>query len=103
MKQYTKISDEDLAAYLENMLPKQDAAKVDDAMDIDTLEVLSVSRKVINEIHNGNVVELPSWKNVSDASVSIRPLREQFAMAGFLGNSDSDGENADDDDTETDN
>lgn len=57
MKQFNKISDEELAAYLEGMLSEQDTAKVDNAMDIDTLEILSVSRQAMNEFHKGNVVE----------------------------------------------
>ena len=35
MKQFNKISDEELAAYLEGMLSDQESAKVDTAMDID--------------------------------------------------------------------
>ena len=101
MKQFNKISDEELAAYLEGMLSEQDTAKVDNAMDIDTLEILSVSRQAMNEFHKDTVIELPSWKNVSAASASIRPLYEPLAMAGFLGDSNSNEEN--EGDIETDN
>ena len=101
MKQFNKISDEELAAYLEGMLSEQDTAKVDNAMDIDTLEILSVSRQAMNEFHMDTVIELPSWKNVSAASASIRPLYEPLAMAGFLGDSNSNEEN--EGDIETDN
>lgn len=93
MKQFNEISDEELAAYLEGMLSDLDTEKVDNAMDIDTIEVLSVSRQAMNEFHKGNMVELPSWKNVTAASASIHPLYEPLAMAGFLGDSNSDGEN----------
>lgn len=96
MKQFNKISDEELAAYLEGMLSDQESAKVDTAMDIDTLEVLSVSRQAMNEFHKADVIELPSWENVLVASASIRPLDEPLAMAGFLGDM-----NADDEDGET--
>ena len=41
MKPYNKISDEELAAYLEGMLSSEDAARIDAGMNIDTLEVLS--------------------------------------------------------------
>ncbi len=95
MKQFNKISDEELAAYLEGMLSEKDTAKVDGAMDIDMLEVLSVSRQAMNEFPKDNVIELPSWKNVSVASASIRPLHEPLAMAGFLGDC-----NSEEDDTE---
>ena len=88
MKQFNKISDEELAAYLEGMLSDKGAAKVDAEMDIDTLEILNVSRKAIDEYPSENVVSLPSWDNV--AAVSIRPMYEPLAMAGFLGDSNAD-------------
>lgn len=88
MKQYNKISDEELAAYLEGMLSCEDTARIDSAMDIDTLEVLNVAGKALDEFPLDNVVSLPSWNNISVASVhSIHP---PMAMAGFLGDSNSD-------------
>ena len=88
MKQYNKISDEELAAYLEGMLSCEDTARIDSAMDIDTLEVLGVAGKALDEFTSDNVVSLPSWNNISVASVhSIHPPQ---AMAGFLGDSNSD-------------
>lgn len=86
MKQYNKISDEELAAYFEGMLSSEDTAGIDAAMDIDTLEVLSVAGKALNELPSDNVVSLPSWNNVSVASV--RPM--YTPMAGFLGDNNSD-------------
>ena len=88
MKQFNKISDEQLAAYLEGMLSDRESAMVDDAMDIDTLEILNVSRKALDEFPTGNVISLPSWENV--ATVSILPMYEPLAMAGFLGDSNAD-------------
>lgn len=88
MKQYNKISDEELAAYLEGMLSCEDAARIDAAMDIDTLEVLSVAGKALDEFPSDNVVSLPSWDNISVASA--RPIYTPMAMAGFLGDSNSD-------------
>ncbi len=88
MKQFNKISDEELAAYLEGMLSDKESAKVDAAMDIDTLEILNVSRKAIEEFPSDNVISLPSWGNV--AAASIRPMYEPLAMAGFLGDSNAD-------------
>lgn len=93
MKQFNEISDEELAAYLEGMLSDLDTEKVDNAMGIDTIEVLSVSRQAMNEFYKDNMVELPSWKNVTTASASIHPLYEPLAMAGFLWDSNSDEEN----------
>ena len=88
MKQFNKISDEELAAYLEGMLSEKESARIDAAMDIDMLEILNVSRKAIDEIPSDNVITLPSWGNV--AAASIRPMYEPLAMAGFLGDSNAD-------------
>lgn len=88
MKQYNKISDEELAAYLEGMLSCEDTARIDSAMDIDTLEVLGVAGKALDEFTSDNVVSLPSWNNV--ATASVRPKYSPMAMAGFLGDSNSD-------------
>ena len=87
MKQFNKISDEELAAYLEGMLSDKESAMVDAAMDIDTLEILNVSRKALDEFPTDNVISLPSWNNV--AAASIRPMYEPLAMAGFLGDSNA--------------
>ena len=88
MKQFNKISDEELAAYLEGMLSDKESAMIDAAMDIDTFEILNVSRKALDEFPTDNVISLPSWDNV--AAASIRPMYEPFAMAGFLGDSNAD-------------
>lgn len=88
MKQCNKISDEELAAYLEGMLSKKESARVDAAMDIDTLEILNVSRKAMEELPSNNVISLPSWDNV--AAISIPSMYEPLAMAGFLGESNTD-------------
>ena len=88
MKQFNKISDEELAAYLEGMLSDKESAMVDAVMDIDTLEILNVSRKALDEFPTDNVISLPSWGNVS--VTSIRPMYESLAMAGFLGDSNAD-------------
>ena len=92
MKQFNKISDEELAAYLEGMLSDKESAMVDAAMDIDMLEILNVSRKALDEFPTDNVISLPSWDNV--AAAPIRPMYEPLAMAGFLGDSNA-GETAD--------
>jgi len=88
MKQFNKISDEELAAYLESMLSEKESARIDAAMDIDTLEILNVSRKAMDEFPSDNVITLPSWENVAVAS--IHPMYEPLAMAGFLGDSNAD-------------
>ena len=88
MKQFNKISDEELAAYLEGILSDKESAMVDAAMDIDTLEILNVSRKALDEFPMDNVISLPSWNNV--AAASIQPMYQPLAMAGFLGDSNVD-------------
>ena len=88
MTQFNKISDEELAAYLEGMLSEKVSANIDASMDVDTLEILNVSRKALDEFPADNVISLPSWDNVAVAS--IRPMYEPLAMAGFLGDSNAD-------------
>lgn len=89
MKRFNKISDEELAAYLDGMLSNDGVSRIDAAMDIDTFEVLNASRKAVNEFSSKNAVSLPSWDNV--AATPIRPMYyEPLAMAGFLGDSNAD-------------
>lgn len=89
MKQFNKISDEELAAYLEGMLSENESARIGATMDIDTLEILNVSRRAIDEFPSDNVITLPSWDNVTVASEC--PMCEPLlAMAGFLGDSNVD-------------
>ena len=83
MNRYSKISDEELATYLDGMLSDGESAKVDAAMDVDMFEVLNVSRKAMDEFHAGKVIPFPSWDTVD--SPSVQPDYEPLAMAGFLG------------------
>ncbi|MCM1176197.1 MAG: hypothetical protein NC335_00420 [Bacteroides sp.] len=91
MKQFNKISDEELAAYLEVMLSDKESANVDAVMDVDTLEILNVSCKAMGEFPSDNVISLPSWENVAASSIS--PMSEPLAIAGFLGDNISDDDN----------
>ena len=70
MAKFNKISDEELAAYLEGMLSEENSARVDAAMDIDTLEVLNVSRKALDEFPTDNVISLPSWDKCCGSSIT---------------------------------
>lgn len=72
MAKFNKISDEELAAYLEGMLSEENSARVDAAMDIDTLEVLNVSRKALDEFPTDNVISLPSWDNIAELQYDQR-------------------------------
>lgn len=97
MEKFNKISDQELAAYLEGMLSDKDSAMIDAAMDIDTLEILNVSRNALDEFSSDRVITLPSWENV--AAASIQPMYTPLAMAGFLGESNVDeDENSEDED-----
>ncbi len=93
MKRFNRISDEELAAYLEGMLSDKDSAMVDAAMNIDTLEILNVARSAMSEFHSDNVITLPSWDNI--AAASIRPMYEPLAMVGFLGESNTEDDMCD--------
>lgn len=69
MDRFNKISDEELGAYLDGMLPDEESAKIDAAMDMDTLEILKVSRKAVDEMPSDNIISMPSWMWGSAASV----------------------------------
>lgn len=89
MKQF-EISDEELAAYLEGMLPDNEANAIEDTMNVDTLEVLNVSRKALDEFPDNKVVDFPEWGTF--AAVSTEPSRRHFGLAGFLGDCASENE-----------
>ncbi len=93
MKRFNRISDEELAAYLEGMLSDKDSAMVDAAMNIDTLEILNVARSAMSEFPSDNVITLPSWDNI--AAASIPPMYEPLAMVGFLGESNTEDDMCD--------
>lgn len=90
MTQLNKISDEELAAYLDGMFLEQDIKKINNDMDIDTIEVLSVSRQAMKYFSSDKIIDLPSWKSVSVEATSFKPLNDTLAMAGFLGETNSD-------------
>jgi len=69
MTLFNKISNEELAAYLDEMLSKEELAKVDSTMDIKTLEILNVSRKAIKEFPTDNVISLPPWSDATANSI----------------------------------
>ena len=71
MKQFNKISDEELAAYLEGMLSDKESAMVDAAMDIDTLEILNVSRKALDEFPTDNVISLPVHPSLTKEDLEL--------------------------------
>lgn len=99
MDRFNKISDEELAAYLDGVLSEQYAARVNSRMDVDTLEVLNASLRGMEKftVYEGEEsVTLPSWEDM--APLSISPESEQLAMAGFLGENHADEEQGPDPD-----
>lgn len=88
------ITDEQLAAYIEGLASCGQQELVERNMDVETLEVLGVSRKALEEFACANVIDLPSWDDsiIRDNSPKMyNPL----AMCGFLGNEREDN-NGDD-------
>lgn len=79
------ITDEQLAAYIEGLASCGQQELVERNMDVNTLEVLGVSRKVLEEFDGGNVIALPSWDDCANSYDSPR-MYNPLAMCGFLGN-----------------
>ena len=61
---FGKISDEELAAYLDGKLSKKKSAMVNAAIDINTLEILRVSEKAIGEFPAKKRVTSQSSRNL---------------------------------------
>ena len=57
MDRFNKISDEELGAYLDGMLPDEESAKIDAAME------------AVDEMTSDNIISMPSWIWGSAASV----------------------------------
>lgn len=93
MTQANRISDEELAAYLEGMLSDIGSARIDAAMDTDTFEILGVSRRAMEEFHAGNILSLPDWADIETSAVHT--TYHSMAMAGFLGETCADDESHD--------
>ena len=84
MDKKTIITDEQLAAYIEGLTSCGQQELVERNMDVDTLEVLGVSRKALEEFDGGNVIALPSWDDCANCDDSPR-MYNPLAMCGFLG------------------
>ncbi len=88
------ITDEQLAAYIEGLVSCGQQERVERNMDVETLEVLGVSRKALEEFDGGNVIALPSWDNCASHDGSPR-MYNPLAMCGFLGDEEEE-DNGDD-------
>lgn len=84
MDKKTIITDEQLAAYIEGLTSCGQQELIERNMDVDTLEVLGVSRKALEEFDGGNVIALPSWDDCANCDDSPR-MYNPLAMCGFLG------------------
>lgn len=86
MKQSKHISDEELAAYLDKMLADKNMP-LGAINDIDTLEVLSVSREASKDRRSKQkITSLPSWNTISNSAMLNSMVGAvPFAQAGFLG------------------
>ena len=84
MDKKTIITDEQLAAYIEGLTSCGQQELVERNMDVDTLEVLGVSRKALEEFESSNVIALPTWDECAPCDDSPR-LYNPLAMCGFLG------------------
>ena len=85
MKPSKHISDEELAAYLDQILSNQ-SMPMYSMGDIDTLEVLSVAREASKHTTQQKITSLPSWTEIPKTALwnsvsACAPL----AQAGFLG------------------
>lgn len=78
------ITDEQLAAYIEGLASCGQQERVERNMDVETLEVLGVSRKALEGFNGSNVVALPSWDDCAGRDDSPK-MYNPLAMCGFLG------------------
>lgn len=60
---FNKMSDEQLAAYIDGQLSAEEKLLIEHTMGIDTFEVLSVSEKALKCFSTGGTVI--SWKDIS--------------------------------------
>ena len=80
MKPSKHISDEELAAYLDQILSSQNMSMYS-MCDYDTLEVLSVAREA-----SKHTTQLPSWTEIPKTALrDLVSADTHLAQAGFLG------------------
>lgn len=90
------ISDETLAAYIDGMLSKEMASRIEECMDIDTREVVNVTRTAIKQGGAGHRLRLPDWDSMRDHGMVCACPAAPMAMAGFLGEGQDEEEDDDD-------
>lgn len=100
MVRFNKLSDEELAAYLEGMFSEDKGQMPESSMDIDTLEVLGVSKRALEKFPADNVISFPEWHTHNIISMPTADSSPHFAMAGFLGDNSAADEDFEDDSAE---
>lgn len=95
VKRLNKLTDEELAAYMEQILSHDALLNSSDDIDIDTYEVLSVALKARGMFVNTNR-DLPAWDDtiIVDRQMAYTPV----AMAGFTGEDNDEDDDFDEHD-----
>lgn len=101
-KDKNKISEEELAAYIDGHLSASRSADLESSLTDDTIELLGVTRAAIEKVSKGNVVIFPKWGDLSASSNPFFRQRNPLAMAGFLGDEDNDDMASDESENEKD-
>ena len=89
-KDKKQISEEELAAYIDGRLSASRSAELESSLTDDTIELLGVTRAAIEKVPKDNVVIFPNWSDLTATSNPFFRQRNPLAMAGFLGDEDSD-------------
>ena len=89
-KDKKQISEEELAAYIDGRMSASRSAELESSLTDDTIELLGVTRAAIEKVPKDNVVIFPKWSDQTATSNPFFRHRNPLAMAGFLGDEDSD-------------
>lgn len=89
-KDKKQISEEELAAYIDGRLFAPRSAELESSLTDDTIELLGVTRSAIEKVPKDNVVIFPKWSDLTATSNPFFRQQNPLAMAGFLGDEDSD-------------
>lgn len=87
------ITDEKLAAYIDRTLTSLESRKLEESMDIDTMEVINVSKAALSEASKLRN-RLPRWSDIKNALLQTDAENQlsSLAMAGFLGEKEEEEE-----------
>lgn len=99
-KDKNKISEEELAAYIDGRLSASRSTALESSLTDDTIELLGVTRAAVEKVPKDNVVLFPKWRDLSASSNPFFRQRNPLAMAGFLGDEDNEDMATDESDNE---